>query len=311
MNQLSLRAQIELIGCLSLATMTVPILPAASHCPGNITGVTPRFVQGALIVIPVKINETGPYDFVVDTGNQLTVIDPSLALELDLKPQGTIGVISIASYAQASLTILESLDAVSHVVDKPLAIVQDLGEIKAADARIRGILGENFLAHFDLLIDYFHRILCLDETTAMRERVQGEHIPLVTAKHPENELPFAERLVVPVHLSGSGNREILLQLDSGSDGPVLYSGNKERELKILDQATRQEANVSKLRQAYAVLPVQDMRIGSFTLGRISFVTPVNPGKNIPNREEDGLLPTLLFQRVFISGPDHFVVFDPR
>ena len=179
MNQLSLRAQIELIGCLSLATMTVPILPAASHCPGNITGVTPRFVQGALIVIPVKINETGPYDFVVDTGNQLTVIDPSLALELDLKPQGTIGVISIASYAQASLTILESLDAVSHVVDKPLAIVQDLGEIKAADARIRGILGENFLAHFDLLIDYFHRILCLDETTAMRERVQGEHIPLV------------------------------------------------------------------------------------------------------------------------------------
>ena len=311
MNQLSLRAQIELIGCLSLATMTVPILPAASHCPGNITGVTPRFVQGALIVIPVKINETGPYDFVVDTGNQLTVIDPSLALELDLKPQGTIGVISIASYAQASLTILESLDAVSHVVDKPLAIVQDLGEIKAADARIRGILGENFLAHFDLLIDYFHRILCLDQTTAMRQRVQGEHIPLVAAKHPENELPFAERLVVPVHLSGSGNQEILLQLDSGSDGPVLYSGNKERELKILDQATRQEANVSKLPQAYAVLPVQDMRIGSFTLGRISFVTPVNPGKNIPNREEDGLLPTLLFQRVFISGPDHFVVFDPR
>ena len=193
----------------------------------------------------------------VDTGNQLTVIDPSLALELDLKPQGTIGVISIASYAQASLTILESLDAVSHVVDKPLAIVQDLGEIKAADARIRGILGENFLAHFDLLIDYFHRILCLDETTALRERVHGEHIPLV--KHPENELPFAERLVVPVHLWDSGNREILLQLDSGSDGPVLYSGNKDRELKILDQATRQEANVSKLRQAYAVLPVQDMR----------------------------------------------------
>ena len=311
MNQLSLRAQIELIGCLSLATIMVPFLPAAPHCPGNISGVTPRFVDGALIVIPVMINETGPYDFVVDTGNQLSVIEPSLALELHLKSRGTIGVISIASYAQASLTILESLDAVSHVVDKPLAIVQDLGEIKAADARIRGIL-ENFLAHFDLLIDYFHRILCLDETTAMRERVQGEHIPLVTAKHPENECPFAERLVVPVHLSGSGNREILLQLDSGSDGPVLYSGSKERELKILDQATRQGANVSKFRQAYAVLPVQDMRFSfGSPSGRISFVTPVNPGKNIPNREEDGLLPTLLFQRVFISGPDHFVVFDPR
>jgi Aspartyl protease len=311
MNHLSLRIDIKLIGCLNLALITVPILQSEPHCPGNIASVTPRFVQHALIVIPVWINQSGPYDFMVDTGSQVTVVDPALARELNLKPLGTIGVFTVANYAQASITVLDRLEVNSHVVEKPLAIVRDFREIQAADSRIRGALGENFLAHFDLLIDYTHKLLCLDETRAMRERVRGEHIPLVTKNPSESELPFGERVVVSVHLSGVGTRELRLQLDSGSDGPLLYAGAREGKLKILDQATRRGANVSKAQRAFAVLPPQDMRIGSFTLGRLSFVTPVTDGKDVPSRDEDGLLPTLLFQRVFISGPDHYVVLDSR
>jgi hypothetical protein len=311
MNQLSFRTRIELIGSLSLAAMIVPILQAEPHCPGNIASVTPRFVQRSLIVIPVWINQTGPYDFMVDTGSQVTIIDPSLALDLELKPRGTIGVFSVASYAQASITILDRLEANSHVVEKSVAVVQDLREIKAADSRIRGALGENFLAHFDLLIDYAHKLLCLDETKAMRERVRGEHIPLVAPKQAERESPFGERLVISVRLSGAGNREILLQLDSGSDGPLLYPGQKEPELRTPDQAKQRGTNWGKAQQAFAVLPPQDMRIGSLTLNRLSFVTPASPENNVPSRDEDGLLPTLLFQRVFISGSDHYVVLDSR
>ena len=218
---------------------------------------------------------------------------------------------SVVDYAQAPVTVLDRLEANSHVVEKPLAVVQDLGEIQAADARIRGVLGENFLAHFDLLIDYAHKLLCLDETMTMRERVRGEHIPLVIAKPPESELLFGECLVIAAHLSGVGNREVRLQLDSGSDGALLYPGARERKLQILDQATPRGANASKAQQAFAVLPPQDMRIGSLTVGRLSFVTPVSRGKDLPLRDEDGLLPTLLFQRVFISGSGHFVIFESR
>ena len=59
------------------------------------------------------------------------------------------------------------------------------------------------------------------------------------------------------------------------------------------------------------LPPQDVRIGNRTLRNVSFVTPVSPGSNLPHRSEEGLLPTLLFQRVFISAADHYVVFDPK
>jgi hypothetical protein len=39
-----------------LAATIVPALPAETRCPGNTASVTPRFVQHALIVIPVRIN---------------------------------------------------------------------------------------------------------------------------------------------------------------------------------------------------------------------------------------------------------------
>jgi Aspartyl protease len=304
-------SHIRLFVAISLATIRLTVLQAEPHCPGSIASVTPRFVQHALIVIPVRINQAGPFDFMVDTGSQITVIEPSLAAELRLKPQGTVGLVSVANYARASVTVLDSLEANSHVVETPLAIVQDLRQIQVADPRIRGVLGENFLSHFDLFIDYAHKLLCLDETKTMRESVRGEHIPLMTPQHPEEGLPFAERLVVSVHLSDAGSRQILLQLDSGSDGPILYAHSKGTGLPLLERATLQGGNVSKAQQAFAVLPPQDMRIGNHTMSHVSFVTTVSAGQDVPMRDEDGVLPTVLFQRVFICTADRYVVFDPR
>lgn len=304
--------------CSSLGVLLAPVFAftsisshAESRCPGDIAGLRPRVVAGALLVIPVKVNQAGPFDFMVDTGTQVTVVDPLLASELHLKPQGTVGLLTVASYVQASLTVLDTLEAASHVVEKPAVVVQDLGQIQAADPRIRGVLGENFLAHFDLLIDYPHKLLCLDETGVMRESVRGERISLVAPEHPETEVPFTDRLVISVHLSGTGTRQILLKLDSGSDGLVLYAGGDETKRGILKQATLQGGGVSKAQRAFAVLPPQDMRIGNHILRNISFVTPVSVAKNVPQRDEDGLLPTVLFQRVFISGRDHYVVFNPK
>ena len=200
---------------------------AETRCPGDIEVLRPRVVAGALVVIPVMINHTGPFDFMVDTGSQLNVIDPALAAQLSLKSQGTVGLVTIAAYSQASVGILDSLQAGSRMVLKPLVVVHDLGSIQAADPRIRGVLGENFIAHFDLLIDYGHRVLCLDDAKLLQKGLRGERIPLVLPKHPETDLPFSQRLVVSVNLSNTGTRPILLQLDSGSDGSMLYAGKRE------------------------------------------------------------------------------------
>jgi hypothetical protein len=284
---------------------------AETHCPGNIAGLRTRIVAGALIVIPIKINGAGPFDFMVDTGSQLNVIDPALAAQLDLKSRATVGLVATAAYSQALVGVLDSLQAGSEMVLKPLAVVQDLGPIQAADPRIRGVLGENFLAHFDVLIDYPRGLLCLDGAKLMEKFVRGERIPLTTSKHPETEVPFSERLVVSVNLSDTGIRPVLLQLDSGSDGPILYAGNRELEQPLLKRAKLQGREVSEARRAFAVLPPQDMRLGSRIVRKVPFVTPASGSQNVPTREEDGILATVLFQRVYVSHSDRFVIFDPR
>jgi hypothetical protein len=303
--------QMPLLLAVSLVMMSLPALHAEARCPANVAGVSPRFVRRTLIVIPVKINQAGPFDFMVDTGSQINVVDPSLASQLGLKPQGVVGLVSVASYAHTSIAVLDTLEAASHMVERPLVLIQDLAPFQAADSRIRGVLGVNFLAHFDFFIDYQHKLLCLDDTRMMRDELRGEHIPLVAPQHPENELPFTQRLVIPVHLSGAGSRQVLLQLDSGSDGPILYASRETTKLRLLESATLRGSNVSQLQRAFAVLPPQEMRIGTRTLDPISFVTPVSVAKDMPTHEEDGLLPTLLFQRIYISAADGYVIFDPH
>lgn len=296
---------------LVVAATMVPTIPAETRCPGNAASITPRFVQRALIVIPVMINKSGPFDFMVDTGSQVTLIDPTLASQLHLRFQGPVGVISVAGYTRGSVTVLDTLEADSHVLEKPFAVVYGLGLIRVADARIRGILGENFLSHFDLLIDYGHKLLCLDQTRTMRDSVRGERIPLVTPQHPKDELPFMGRLVIAVRISGTGTRQILLQLDSGSDGPILYARDEGTVHPLLERARRRVGNLTEAQRAFADLPPQEMRIGKRTVSNVMFVTPVNAPKGVPRPDEDGLLPTLLFQRVFICGADNYVVFDPK
>ncbi len=194
MKHLFTHRQLPLLVSVTLAMVTLHALPAESHCPAGIASVTPRLVQHALIVIPIRINQKGSFDFIVDTGSQLTVVDPSLAVELALKPQGKVGLVSVASFAQAYAIVLDTLEADSKVVEKSPAVVQDLRQIQAADPRIRGVLGESFLAHFDMLVDYPHKLLCLDETSAMQDSVRGERIPFVRPRHPEDELSFMEQL---------------------------------------------------------------------------------------------------------------------
>jgi hypothetical protein len=85
----------------SLATL-LPMLQAEPHCPGNVASLRLRLVQRSQIIVQVKINRSGPYDFLVDTGAQITTIYPLLASELHLKIQGTTGVVGVGFRARTS-----------------------------------------------------------------------------------------------------------------------------------------------------------------------------------------------------------------
>jgi hypothetical protein len=299
----------KLLMALGCGTVALPVIHAEPHCPGNVNSLPLRLVERSQIVVKVLVNHSGPYDFMVDTGAQVTTVDAALAAELHLPMQGTAGVVGVGVFARASLTRLDSVDAGSHVVKNVLAVVQNLGQTQLADHRVRGVLAGNFLEHFDLLIDYPHEILCLDDSMQMRSKVKGQHIAL-SAQPPSQQSSAAQKLIVPVHLSGIEKRQILLQLDSGTNAPLLYDAGEDlRHLQTVSAPLRGRGTDGQ-EHAFAVLQGQDVQVGPHSLRQVPFVAPVNAAGSVPKSDVDGLLPTLLFQRVFVDYSDRYVVLDP-
>ena len=269
-----------------------------------------RRVQGDLIVVQVRINRAGPYDFLVDTGSQITTIDPGLASELHLGIDGTTGVSGVATHSRSAFAFLDLIEVGSHSVSQSLAVIQDMAELKEADPRIRGILGENFLAHFDLLIDNLRQILCLDESTTLAQAVKGDHIPLEQPHGARDDMPFTRPMIVFVRLTTSDVAAALLRLDSGSNAAVLYSVQPRLLRASLSLAPVLKRVVSGVEQAFAVLPAQDLLVGACPVRHVSFVMPMNGVGSGPSPREDGLLPTSAFERVFISYSKNYAAFAP-
>ncbi|WP_109487526.1 retropepsin-like aspartic protease [Occallatibacter savannae] len=295
----------------ALLSFTCTFSHAEAHCPAGLPDLHPRLIAGALLVIPVTVNGSGPYDFMVDTGSQLNVLDPLLADQLHLQPQAHVGLVTAASVKEASVAVIDSLQAGPYAIQHPLAAVQDLGMLQSADPGIRGVLGENFIGHFDLLIDYRRNLLCFDQAGAIEKDLRWERIPFVPSNHADPDVPFSERLVISVRLSDTGARPILLQIDSGSDGPILFAGNKDLEKSLLKRAIRPGTEGGEARPPFALLPPQDMKLGSRTVRGVPFVTPSSAAANSSDHEEDGVLATVLFGRIYISHSKQFIAFDLR
>lgn len=293
---------------IALVVAQVPALGAETHCPGDVASVPLRLVNGYQMIVKVSINHSGPYEFLLDTGTQFTMIDPSLAADLHLDSTGSAQVTGNGFHTTSSTVELDRLQVGPHAVDNLEALVFDVQNIQPHYPNLRGILGENFLLQFDLLIDNGRRLLCLDDSTALRAALKGPRISLLTAFAaqgvPVNSLIFA------VRLSG-GRRPIRLKLDSGANAPILYNAS---HFKPVDQYlghSLRSSGADGSETAYVALPLQDVEIGRLQLPDIRFFAPGDPkDRSIPS-DFDGLLPLRLFQRVFISHAESFAILEPR
>jgi hypothetical protein len=294
---------------LILVAVALPTVQAEAHCPGNVKSLPLRLIQHSQIVVPVTINNSGPYDFLVDTGAQVITVDPALAVQLQLKTQGTAGITGVGVFARASLTQLESVQAGSHVVERVLAVIQDLGQTALADRKVRGVLAGNFLEQFDLLIDYPHSIVCLDDSGDMGKKVKGVRIPFSALAGTHGSAPSPQKLIVSAHVPGIEKRMLRMQLDSGINSPLLYGAGEDLKPAQTTGASLRSRGTDGSEHAFTVLASQDVQVGPHLLRQIEFVMPMNASRNSPKPDVDGLLPTMLFQRIYVNYADHYVVLE--
>jgi hypothetical protein len=193
----------------------------------------------------------------VDTGAQVTTVDPALAEELHLRIEGTTGFVGVGFRTRPLFAHLDILEAGSHPIENPLVIVQNLEHLQAADPHIRGILGGNFLRHFDVLIDYAHSMLCLDGEKVMQPEIKGKHIALATPTRLDDPSLSTEPLIISVRLSGIPGRPLLQLLDSGTNVPLLYDSVKDMASGISVSALIRDRGPDGVERVFAVLPPQD------------------------------------------------------
>jgi hypothetical protein len=302
-------ATFQWFASLVLAATIVPTLAAETHCPGNVASVPFRLVDRHRIVAAVSINHTGPYNFLLDSGDQITMIDRSLAAELHLVTQGAAVVAGVGSGRSASYALLDLVEAGAHAVANQRVLVYDLQNLHSADPHLRGILGEDFLEQFDLLIDNAHRLLCLDDSAAMRAEVKGPHIPLVATAEADEAGPMPGLLLITVRLSG-GLRPVRLLLDSGANEPILFNTSEYMLLRPSHDSPVRGSGVDGTQPILSALPPQDVKIGSLELSGVSFLSTTTE-KDSYVQGFDGVLTTGLFRRVFIDHADRFAVLEPR
>ena len=300
---------LRLLTSVSLAAFTATALHGEKRCPENVPSVPLTVVQGALIVVPVTVNGSGPYQFLVDSGAQITTVDSELAAQLDLHPTASTGFSGVASYARRALLQLGQVGIGGHRVNDVLAGIDELAQLHAAGGNIRGIVGEDFLTHFDLLIDNQRRMLCLDDTGALAAAIKGAHVALAQPYGTDRDLPFTRPLVVEARIDGNGN-PLLFRLDSGSNVPMVYGrpqaqNNRPANAQILKRIA------NGVEQDFAVLRARDVAVGRDKLHQVTFVQPLNSVGDVRAPREDGVLPTFMFQTVFVSYRNQFAILEPR
>jgi Aspartyl protease len=287
----------------SLVLSAASALSAETRCPGNAASLSFRLANSHQMIVAVSVNHSGPYNFLLDTGTQITTVDPSLDAELHLEPQGRAVVAGVGTRQFASMAQLDLLEAGSQAVSNQKVLVYDLRNL-----HVQGILGEDFLGHFDMLIDNVHSLLCLDNSNAMRADLKGPHTALVTPEGVTDGVELPNLIILQARLSDA-SRPVRLMLDSGANGAVLF--NTSGYLALPQRRYLQGTGVNGKQLIFSSLPPQDVKIGSLKLSRVPFVSIAGAQEDSRAKGFDGVLTLRLFRRVFIAHADHFAVLEPQ
>lgn len=260
-----------------------------------------HFVRGFAVVVPVSVNGHGPYDFMLDTGTTITTIDTALASELAIAPQAQGTAVTLSEKVPAAVAIAEQLTFGPVEARKAAVMIRSLSGLRNLVPTARGVLGQNALLHADFLVDYRHKLVEFDTDGDLVRSLGGHHVPLRRQMQGGN--PLYANLVVHADVSSDGTHPMDLLLDSGAASMVLFgslsdAGISDREGFVVDTAGQQR--MAGIRELELKIDGKVRELSSHVL---SFHA-AGPGI-------DGLLPTSIFDRIYISNTGTFAIFDPK
>lgn len=256
-------------------------------------------VHDTVVVVTLTANDQGPFDFVLDTGTNTSIVDPSLASRLSLAALDRIQLTTLGGTQAVVRSSLRTLAAGPAHVENVEVLVQDLSELRGVDPRIQGIVGQNFLSHFNYLLDYRNRSLQIEQGAEIRDSIAGAPVRAEVSE---------DKMLIASEVQSRGEAKLRLLLDSGANMVTLVH----KPALALDGASRQSwLELSASGQAgWKMGHMRALLVGTKKFHDLDVALP-DAQPSDTERIEDGVLPTALFKAVYVNNRDGFVVFNPR
>ena len=257
-----------------------------------------RLLGGRLPVVSIRIDDQGPFDFLLDTGTNSTLVTPELAARLRIRPTDRVTLITVAGEREVPRARLRKVEVGGNISADVEALVSGLEQLRRLDPRVSGVLGQNFLERFNYTLDYGGRAINFERGGVPPE---GERVPFALEEG---------KLIVAAFPGPPVARALRLVLDAAAGGLVIFDdppGALARSLRaqgaslLLTEAGSSEARSARLRS----LRVGDLRFEDVPVALLRGVT----GRAL--RGEDGLLPTSLFRAIYFNHTGGYVIFNPK
>lgn len=249
--------------------------------------------------LTVTIGDAGPYQFIVDTGAQATVLSRELAGSLGLFDRQPVTLIGVASRVETETVAIESLSIGQLQAKLERAPLVDSQHLAGAD----GILGIDALQGQRILLDFVRQEMSIANSQESRPAAGYE---IVVRARPH----LGQLIVTDARIQGIRTTVVI---DTGAEASV---GNAALARRLRNQS-REMAHLYDVNGAVAQ--------GSFHIAEIARIGPMNLLKlpilfaPSPAFEALGLedRPTLIlgmrelrvFQRIVIDFPSRRILFD--
>lgn len=178
-----------------------------------------------LMIVPVYVNEQGPFDFICDTGAGTSLLSPELARSLNIQSTGSKRGHTAGGPVDVLLASADSFRVGEAQREDIDVAIMDLGQIgRTVGAKLDGDLGYNFLKHFRLTFDYRASELRLEDP----KRLEHFDPPLaeVAMRLAHSSKPL---ILIPVHVNGRGPFQFAI--DTGTSTSAV-SADLARELGL-------------------------------------------------------------------------------
>jgi predicted aspartyl protease len=252
------------------------------------------------MTVPVRIDGSGPYDFMIDTGSQATAVTREINSQLGLPPAGTAMLVGMASRRAVELVEVARLDIGSHTIEGFSAPVLEREHVGAD-----GIVGLDTLQDFRVMIDFRDQTIALEDTRGKRAASRRGFEIVVRARQKLGQLLITDAVV-------EGIRATVI-IDTGAQTSLANNALRERiRTKRAAEVTTTDVNGVDLIGQMSLMRTLSIEGLSLTNVPLTFAdTPAFEALGLKDTPalSLGMQHLALFDRVAIDFANRRVLFD--